>query len=270
MPRERIRNAEIRYERTGAGEPLLLIMGMSGSRLSWGEPFLEELRRDFEIVAYDHRGIGGSSPLEGEVTIAGLADDAVGLLDAVGWESAHVLGISMGGMTAQELVLRHEGRARTLTLGCTYAGGPGSRLTAHEDWQALAEAMQSGDRERALRATWELNVSEAFADHEDLYAAFREQALAARAPVRAILAQVQAVGGHDASARLGRIDVPTLVVHGTEDRMLPASNAQLIASAIPGARLELLEGIGHLFFWERPERAAELVRGHALAAHAAG
>ena len=118
---------QLDYERTGAGEPLLLIMGMSGTALHWGEPFLAELRRDFEVIAYDHRGVGQSSRLEGPLSIAGLAEDAAALLEALELGSAHVLGISMGGMVAQELVLAHPERVRTLTLGCTYCCGSAGR-----------------------------------------------------------------------------------------------------------------------------------------------
>jgi len=125
--------------------------------------------------------------------------------------------------------------------------------------------MSSGDRERALRVGWEVNVSRAFAGEEEQFAEFRRRALEVPANLPTIMAQIQACGLHDASGRLGEIAAPTLVIHGTEDEMLPFSNAELIARAIPGARLELLDGIGHLFFWEKPDRSAELVREHALA-----
>src|SRR5438477_1595769 len=136
-------------------------MGMSGSALHWGEPFLQALRADFEVIAYDHRGVGASSRLEGALTIAQLAEDAAGLLDALEVDAAHVLGISMGGMVAQELALAHPERVRTLTLGCTYCGGEGSSLTSPQVIGQLVEAMLSGDRERALRAGFEVNISAA-------------------------------------------------------------------------------------------------------------
>src|SRR2546421_3503851 len=103
MPAIPVGEVELDYERSGEGPPLLLIMGMSGTALHWGEPFLELLRGDFEVIVYDHRGIGASSPLTGAITIAQLAEDASALLRALELDSAHVLGISMGGMIAQEL-----------------------------------------------------------------------------------------------------------------------------------------------------------------------
>src|SRR5437868_8083351 len=126
MPAIPVGEVELDYERSGEGPPLLMIMGMSGTALHWGEPFLQALRPDFEVIVYDHRGVGASSRPEGPLTIAQMAQDAAGLLDALGVESAHVMGISMGGMIAQELALARDELVRTLTLGCTFCGGPES------------------------------------------------------------------------------------------------------------------------------------------------
>ena len=263
MPIARIGELELDYERSGSGPPLLLIMGMSGTALHWDDAFLDALRRDFQVIAYDHRGVGASSRLEGVLTITQLARDAAGLLGALGLAQAHVLGISMGGMVAQELALAHPERVRTLTLGCTYCGGPGSSFGDPEVWRGLAAATMSGDRERALRAAFSANVSPEMAADPAAFARFR--AIAERRPVAVsvIMAQLQACAAHDTYARLPRLRMPTLVVHGSADRMIPFSNGELIASRIAGARLEPLEGVGHLFFWEQPERSAELLRSHA-------
>jgi pimeloyl-ACP methyl ester carboxylesterase len=258
---------ELDYERSGSGPPLLLIMGMSGTALHWGEPFLEQLRADFEVIVYDHRGVGASTPLDGGVSIVQMAEDAAGLLSALGLESAHITGISMGGMIAQELALGHPKLVRTLTLGCTYCGGPGSSQASPELMQRLAEAMMSGDRQRALRVGWEANVSKAMLEDDDAYAAFLAIAQRRVVAVQVVMAQAQAIFAHDTSARLGGLHMPTLVIHGSEDQMLPVENGRLIASLIPGSRLEILDGVGHLFFWERPELSAELIRANA-AVHA--
>jgi pimeloyl-ACP methyl ester carboxylesterase len=257
---------QIDYERSGSGPPLLLIMGMSGSRLTWGEPFLDQLRPDFDTIVYNHRGVGASTRVEEPFTIGDLAEDAAALLDALELESADVMGISMGGMVAQELALAHPERLRSLVLGCTYSGGPGSSRTSGEVWQGIADAMASGDRERAVRTAWEANVSATFAQDDDAYARFNANARQMPVAVAVIMAQAQAILGHDTSGRLAQLSVPTLVVHGTEDQMVPVSNAHMIAGLIPGSRLEILEGVGHLFFWEQPEHSAALVREHTAAA----
>jgi pimeloyl-ACP methyl ester carboxylesterase len=254
---------DLSYERAGSGPPLLLIMGMSGSALHWGQPFLEELRRDFDVVAYDHRGVGASTRLDGALTIEQLADDAHALLGALELEPAHVMGISMGGMVAQELVLRHPEAVRTLTLGCTYCGGEGSSLAGPDVVGRLGAAMQSGDRALALRTGWEINVSARTVEDEDSYRRFLAAGEERAVAVPVIMAQIQAISQHDTSARLGAVSAPTLVVHGTDDLMIPVANAPLIAAKIPGARLEILDGVGHMFFWELPAESAALVREHA-------
>ncbi len=254
---------QLDYVRSGSGPPLLLIMGMSGTALHWGEPFLELLREDFEVIVYDHHGVGASSRLEGPTSTAELAGDAAGLLRALEIDSAHVLGLSMGGMVAQELALAEPELLRTLTLGCTYCGGPGSVLMDPALLRRAAEARASGDRERAIRAFWELNVSPGFAAEQENWARFLEISRRRSVAVAVIAEQARAVRAHDTSARLQRIGVPTLVIHGTVDQILPVRNGPLVAQLIPGAQLELLEGVGHLFFWERPERSAELLLAHA-------
>jgi pimeloyl-ACP methyl ester carboxylesterase len=270
MPTAIVDKHELYYLQRGEGEPLVLIQGMSGTTLAWGDAFLDELARDFAVTAFDNRGVGLSSRVDEPFTVADLAADTAALFDALGLERAHVLGISMGGMVAQELALRSPDRIATLTLGCTYAGGPGSVMTAADVGHRLAAAWSSGDRERAIRTAWEVNASPAFARDEAEYAAFRARALKARAPLAVIALQVQAVGGHDVSARLGAIEAPTLVIHGDHDEMLSVENGRLIASKIAGARLEVLEGVGHLFWIERPRRSAELIREHAKRRPAAG
>jgi pimeloyl-ACP methyl ester carboxylesterase len=260
-------NREFNYVRAGGGEPLLLIQGMSATHLAWGRPLLARLEENFDCVSFDNRGMGLSAPAPEAFTIADMAADALGLLDALGIERAHVLGISMGGMIAQELALAHPERIRSLTLGCTYCGGPGSQLMDPVDFRGLAEAMASGDRERVQRAMWELNLSPGFREDESRYAEFTEMANALPARRETIGLQVQAISAHDTSARLPGLKPPTLVIHGTEDRVLGAANGRMIAPLIP-APLEILEGVGHMFWWEQPERSAELIREHALAAAA--
>jgi 3-oxoadipate enol-lactonase len=252
------------YERSGSGPPLLLIMGMSGTSRHWSEPFLDQLRRDFEVIVYDHRGVGESSRMEEPFTIARLADDAAGLLDALGLSSVHVLGISMGGMVAQELAIAHPELVDTLALGCTYCGGEGSTLTTQEVLQRLTEAMMSGDRDHTLRTAWEINVSAEQAADEGAWETFRALGRERAVGLPVVMAQMQAIAEHDTSTRLETVAAPTLIVHGTADLMIPVANAHVIAGHMGGARLEIFDGVGHLFFWERPERSAELVREHAL------
>jgi pimeloyl-ACP methyl ester carboxylesterase len=263
MPLARAGDVELDYERSGSGPPLLLVMGMSGTRLHWGDPFLGLLRERFEVIAYDHRGVGASSRVEAPFTIADLAADAQALLETLGIETAHVLGISMGGMVAQELALRCPSRLTTLTLGCTYCGGLGSALATDQATRILRDAVATRDREQAVAAAWQVNVSASFAANAAQRERFMRIGLSKGVASAVVMEQMRAIAGHDTSARLGEIQTPTLILHGSEDMMLPVLNAHLIASLMPAARLEVTAGVGHLFFWEQPEWAARLVCEHA-------
>jgi pimeloyl-ACP methyl ester carboxylesterase len=265
MPSVDASGTELHYLRAGAGEPLLLIQGMSATHLTWGRPFMDEMEGSFDCIVFDNRGMGLSGEAEMPFTIADMAADTVGLLDALELETAHVVGISMGGMIAQELALAHPERIRTLTLGATYCGGPEGTLMAPDDLQMLSAAMASGDREQVFRAMWEINMSPGFREDDSRFAPFAEMGAALPAPKQVILQQMRACGAHDTHQRLDRIALPTLVVHGDVDRLLGPGNGRQIASLIPGARLEMLEGIGHMFWWEQPQRSAGLIREHALA-----
>lgn len=265
MPSVEIGGTELYYERAGEGEPLLLIQGMSATHLAWGRAFRSELERSFDCVVFDNRGMGRSGRAALPFSVVDLAGDTLGLLDALGIQSTHVLGISMGGMVAQELALADPERVRTLTLGATYCGGPEGKLMDPEDLQLLSEAMASGDRNAVYRAMWEINLSPGFRgeDAEGRFAAFTEMAGGLPAPGAVIVQQMQACAAHDTSSRLGGLGVPTMVVHGTEDRLLKVDNGRQIARLL-GVEPVLLDGVGHLFWWEQPERSAALVREHAL------
>jgi len=266
VPKLSVAGSELYYERRGSGEPLLLIHGLGGHSMHWGEPFLSQLEGDFELIPFDNRGAGQSTAGSEDFTIADLAGDTLGLLDALEVDRAHVLGISMGCMVAQELALRAPARVITLTLGGTSPGGTQAKATSQEVVQELTAAVFSGDKDWMLRTGYEIVVSPEFAADPANYAAFSEAARQHPAELQLLMSQYAAVNGHDVYARLRAISVPTLVIHGTADRMLEATNGDLIASLIPDARLELFDGVGHLFYLERPEESARLVRQHAAAA----
>ena len=238
--------------RRGAGEPVLLAQGLGGSVEHWGEAFLERLARRMEVIAFDHRGMGRSPGGPDPFSIADLADDAAGLLEHLGLASAHVLGLSMGGMVAQELALRHPARVRTLVLASTFAGGESALATYPPAVQAIARPLLRSGRPPAMLA--ELVTQQA----RRLGVARDDAAL------RTILTQLAAVGGHDTLGRLGQIAAPTLVLHGERDPAVPVANARILADAIPGARLVVLPGAGHIPFWSQPEECARLIAEHAL------
>lgn len=270
MASARLGAIELDYRCQGEGPPLLLIMGLSGTYDHWDARFLELLGREREVILYDHRGVGGSSRVEQPFTIAELAADALGLLDALDLPSVDVLGFSMGGMVAQELALAAPARCRALALASTSCGGDRSAQPPPEVIERLGQAMTSGDRQRALRTAWEVNTAQPFTEDADAYARFGAIGARRRVAVAVTLLQMRAIAGHDTAARLAQLRLPTLILHGSEDMMVPVANAAVLAEAIPGARVQLLPGAGHLFFWEAPEQAAELVLAHLAGKAGAG
>lgn len=247
--------------RQGVGRPLLMIQGMSGTHDHWGDVLAGRLlEAGRSVVTINHRGVYRTAQPEPGYSIADLADDQAAAIEVLGLdEPVDVFGISMGGMTAQELALRHPEKVRTLALGCTTSGGSGFTYPAQEDIQGLFEAQQSGDRERALRAGYEINLSQRWWNDEDAYARFKELTALAPVSVPVIMSQFQAITMHDTVDRLGEIKVPTAVMHGTEDRLLPYPNATPTHEGIAGSTLHTFEGAGHLFFWEDPERVADVL-----------
>jgi pimeloyl-ACP methyl ester carboxylesterase len=243
------------YDVEGAGEPLLMVQGLGYGRTGWG-PAPARLARRFEVVTFDNRGFGGSEITAGPYTTAQLATDALALLDELEIERAHVVGISLGGMIAQELVLAAPARVTKLVLCSTTAGGP-TAVPMPAQTVALMGRQPQLDPQEAMRLFVENALSPSPPDGlVDEIVAYRT----ANPPDGAgWYAQASAGAAHDAMARLDEIRVPTLVVHGTADNVVDAGNAPLIAEAIPGARLELLDGVGHLVPWERPEEFVALV-----------
>jgi pimeloyl-ACP methyl ester carboxylesterase len=208
------------------------------------------------VVTFDNRGFGGSEITPGPYTTAQLARDTLAVLDAAEVERTHVIGISLGGMIAQEFVLAAPQRVQKLVLCSTTPGGPQS-VPMPEKTVALMGRQAQLDPQEAMRLFVENALSpEPPQGLVDEIVAYRT----ANPPDGAgWYAQAGAGAAHDALTRLGEIRVPTLVVHGTADNVVDARNAPLIADAIPDAWLELFEGVGHLLPWERPEEFVALV-----------
>jgi pimeloyl-ACP methyl ester carboxylesterase len=256
----RAENAGVRlaYETHGQGAPLLLVQGLGYGGRGWG-PAIERLAESFLVVSFDNRGFGASDTPPGPYTVAELASDAAAVLAAAEIERAHVMGASLGGMTAQELALSEPERVERLVLVSTTPGGiasyPMPAITARLMLEATAL-----DPDVALRRFVENALGADGRGRAELV----ERILAYRRanPPDPAGWQAQAAAGatFDAFERVSSIEAETLVVHGTEDAVVDPRNARLLAERIPRARLELLEGCGHLPFWEQPERFRRLVR----------
>ncbi|HEX2423305.1 MAG TPA: alpha/beta fold hydrolase [Actinomycetota bacterium] len=237
----------IHYELFGdPGSPVLTMLEGIGADIAGWRWSIPALASELRIVAIDHRGNGASDDPPGACTMTTFVEDALGVLDELGVERAHVYGQSFGGMVAQEAALTHGDRVRTMVLAATHPG------TAH----AIAVVDRTVPKGKPWRALYAPGFPEA---HPDVVAEDRRTAAAQPDHERGQRRQWEAMQRWDAFDRLSRIAVPTLVLHGTEDRIIARGNAELLAGRIPGAELQLLEGAGHVFWSEQPEVADRLI-----------
>jgi pimeloyl-ACP methyl ester carboxylesterase len=252
------------YESRGRGPAVLLVMGLGMTLSAWWRT-VPVLAGSFRVIAFDNRGVGRSAASSLPYTVAQMADDAMAVLDAAGEDAAHVYGISLGGMVAQEVALRHPDRVRALVLGATTPGGMRAVAPREAALSFFARAVSMGAEETAWASVPFLYSERTRRRHADRIAA--DIARRVRFPVdgRAYGQQVAAAVAHSASARLEQIAAPTLVVHGEEDELVPAANGRILAGAIPGAELRLLPHSGHLYATDEPRAdrdIARFLRGH--------
>ncbi len=256
-----LKRPRIWYERSGNGVPMLLITGFTISSAVF-DPVLELYEGRFDCIRYDNRGSGRSgSPLR-PTSMPELAHDAVRLLDALDVESAHVYGVSMGGMVAQELAIRHPERVRGLVLGATTPGGPRAVRPALSELAALGATATSAMSEPGRPWLGAMLFSPEFRRRRpertrELLGHFA----AHRARPQGIVGHWWASVYHDTVSRLGRIQAPTLVMHGERDAMAPVANARMLAERIPDAELALVPGAGHAYALERPKESLALMKG---------
>ena len=254
-----VNDLALAHDVQGEGPPLLFVMGFTGSRHTW-LGFPERFARDHRVITFDNRGAGETTVTPGPYSIAGLAHDALGLLDALSLPRAVVIGVSMGGMIAQEMALLAPSRVERLVLGCTHFGGATQHLPEPDVLQRFTEVGKRGAGE-TIRRLLEINFSHAYQQaHPELIDELITYGLAHKMSPIGFFGQMAAIGMHDTEARLGGMSIPTLVLSGTKDQLIPVENARAVAARIPHARLALLKGAGHMFWVEQPEAAERAIR----------
>ncbi len=260
MPFADLNGFRVYFETHGGGFPLLLINGLGSDHLEWlfQVPAFEPY---FRVVVYDHFGTGKSDVPPGPYTTARMADDVDILLESLGILRAHVLGVSLGGMIAQEVALRHPGRVERLVLGCT---APGGALSLRPSEAAMAAFLGAGrgNPEAELRRMMPYLYTDAYIDEQpEEIDAFLRRRLENRTDPAAFAAQLSAAMTHNAADRLHRIEAGTLVITGDADRLVPPENSSRLAERIPGARLVVLPGAPHRLFAENAEAFNREVMG---------
>jgi 3-oxoadipate enol-lactonase len=249
----------LEYYVEGSGPPLLMIMGFAGSASSWGEPVLEALRPHFTCIRFSNRGTGLSDKPDAQFTIRTMADDAANLLTALGINRAHVLGISMGGLIAQEFVLAYPQRVNGLVLGCT-SSGVSHGVPATPDTMARMAPTPGLSPDQMIRNAWPAICSHTFIERaHGFLEGMLASSLATPTPLETLGRQMVAIQTFDTYDRLPQIRAKTLVIHGDSDLLVPPENGRIVAERIPGAVFEILPGVGHMFFWEEPVAVAHTI-----------
>jgi 3-oxoadipate enol-lactonase len=255
MPTCDLGSLTVYFEQAGTGERLLVISGTGGDLRNPPRVFDTPLASHFEILAYDQRGLGQTSIPEGPYTMADYGEDAGALLAARGWDNCLVMGISFGGMVAQELALRHPDRVRRLVLACTSSGGAGGASIPFDELATLAGDARVQRQIEMMDNRWDAaRRSERAAEYQVMVDAMSghlrlgdQSAEAARGAAL----QLEARRQHDTWDRLANIACPTLVCGGRFDGIAPPANSERMAHEIPGADLALFDG-GHGFLWQDP------------------
>ena len=259
MPTIDANGIELYYEQWGEG-PRLLFLNGSGSSIESSELLIKVFANDFDIVVHDQRGLGRSAVPPGPYSMADYAADAAAVLDHVGWERARVVGVSFGGMVAQELAVTSPERVERLALLCTSPGGAGGASYPLHELVELSEA----ERNRIGLELLDSRFTTAWlAEHPadrglaEMMAA-RRNAKKSPEQLRGEALQLEARSRHDVCDRLARISCPTLVASGLYDLIAPPANGEAIAARVPGADLHVYHG-GHAFFAQDPAAFPDVV-----------
>jgi 3-oxoadipate enol-lactonase len=254
MQRARINGIEVAYELRGTGAPLVMIHGAQGDQTMFND-LAAEFAGDFHVLTFDQRGSGLSDKPHTDYSIALLADDTAALMEHVGFPTAHIIGVSMGGTIAQELAIRHPHKVRSLILGCTTPGGPKAVRIEGGAFRAAysTRVMTAEERGRALA---EAAFTRGYIErHPELIPAMIEARRQRPLDPVALERRMNAVLAYDAYDRIPQITCPTLVITGKDDALVAWENSKLLAERISSARLVLLEPAGHCFWLEQPQQS---------------
>jgi pimeloyl-ACP methyl ester carboxylesterase len=221
-------------------------------------------RQQYQVITFDNRGTGQSDKVDAPMTLAGLADDAVKLLDELKIPRAHVFGVSMGGMIAQELALNYPDHVITLILGCTNSGVAHSIKPDPEAYRLLfnLEYMKNLTPEQRSKAVWKFAVSEEFAsDNVQAFNYYHKVTTEHATPTFIFQRQAEAIGGWDSWDRLPHLNMPVMIITGTSDRIIPYKNSDLLRERIPNSELTMLQDKRHFFFIEAADSTKAFING---------
>ena len=253
MPTAAINGINVNYQIDGpsdAPETIVLINGLADDLESWGYQIPAMVDAGFRVLRFDNRGIGKTDAPAGAYSSRQMADDAKALVDLLGITNFHLMGVSMGGMISQEYAVAHPGDLKSLTLACTYAKADAFCQTMFAMWADLARLTSVPFVMRDV-ALWAF-TGPFFQDRPGDAAEFAAAMAALPMSLEAYLSQLAVIQAHDATDRLAQITVPTLVLAGDEDILIPVRLSKMLQRAIPGAKWATTPG-GHACLWESPD-----------------
>lgn len=257
MPKAKVNGININYKVEGQGEPLVMIMGIATDLTAWRSQ-TPAFKKHFRVVTFDNRGVGKSDKPAGAYSTKMMADDTIGLMDHLGIEKAQILGVSMGGMIAQELAINYPERISKLVLGCTFAQRDESGGISPELPKALGYDEEYSDddiRNVPIRSAASVLVRLAFNKRLYRIISLLLMQLRIRQGVgTGIWGQLEAILGHNTADRLHFIKAPTLVITGTKDRIIKPSSSEAIVSMMPNAKLVKVDDGSHAFSTEMRSR----------------
>ena len=253
--------AKLHWESFGQGPAVLLVAGQGMTVDAWWAT-IPALADSFRVIAFDNRDTGRSSRVPWPYSVAHMADDAVTVLDAAREQRAHVYGISLGSLVAQEVALRHPDRVRALVLGASSAGGFAAYKPSASSFAQtfLLRAGAMGPEEAQWAAVPYTYAEKTRRHHAERIGADIAHRLSSPPEPLAYLHQAAAVAAHDAYERLNQMAAPTLVVHGEQDVFVPPANALVLAERIPGAQLRLWPDAAHMYTIDEPRADREIAR----------
>ena len=220
----------------------------------WDKPLIDEISKRFKTILFDNRGTGQTDIPDGEYTIKMMADDTVGLMDALNIERAHIFGVSMGGMIAQELVLNYPEKVEKLVLWGANCGGRKAILPTLEAFKFYLGAIEGLTPERMAKSTIPLLLTQEFIKNNPDYVEDKTQRiLKGPIPFSSYARQLKAMISFNTYRRLKKINTPTLILQGKKDIIVPSQNGEILAEQIPGAKLVLFEHSGHAIFPHEPD-----------------
>jgi pimeloyl-ACP methyl ester carboxylesterase len=248
------------YEIHGDGKPIVMIMGLSANIDWWTPEFLKAIADRFKVIIFDNRDAGRSEKSKEEYAIKTFADDTIGLIDELGIERAHFLGVSMGGMIAQEIALNYPERVKKLVLCSTNCGNPKSKLPSQEVLDVLMQEKPDITPEEIVEDTIPLLFTEEYRNsHPNEVEEAKENMLKAPIEPEAYRRQVNAILKFNSGRSLKKMEIPTLIIQGKKDILVPPENAEILSDLIPNSEVRFFDKSAHAIFSHETEEVKNVI-----------